>query len=198
MARHTPKGRLDALTDGVFAVAMTLLVIDLKLPESFHPASNAELFVGIAHLANQIVSYVVSFFVLGIRWISMSRLIDEQAKIDRAFVLLSIGHLFLITCMPFSTMVVGRFIDVPAAVWLYGANTTAAALMVMVLVAHAEPHALLRNEIFLAMLWLLFVVALSVVASFYNPALSMWFYALNILPPLLVRRLLPAEPPRRR
>ena len=194
MARPTPKGRLDALTDGVFAVAMTLLVIDLKLPESFHPASNGQLFAGIGHLGSLIVSYVVSFFVLGIRWISLSRLIDEQAKIDRPFVLLSIGHLFFITCMPFSTMVVGRFIDIPAAVWLYGANTIAAALMVMVLVAHAEPRALLRNEIFLAMLWLLFVVALSVVASFYNTTLSMWLYALNILPPLFVRRILAALP----
>jgi uncharacterized membrane protein len=61
------KMRLDALTDGVFAVAMTLLVIDIKLPESFHPASAQEFLHGIAELQTQFLVYVISFIVLGLR-----------------------------------------------------------------------------------------------------------------------------------
>jgi TMEM175 potassium channel family protein len=199
MTLHIHKARLDALTDGVFAVAMTLLVIDLKLPESFHPTSNADLLRGVGHLGNQMVAYVVSFFVLGIRWTSVTRLIEVEATIDRPFIMLSILHLFLISCMPFSTMVVGRYIDIPAAVWLYGANTAAAALVMVALVAYVEAgrEGLRRNEIFLSMIWLLFAVALSVAASFFSTALAMWLYALNVLPPLLLRRILP-QPKRRR
>jgi TMEM175 potassium channel family protein len=187
------KARLDALTDGVFAVAMTLLVIDLKLPESFHPANSAELMAGIGHLASQMIAYVISFFVLGIRWTSITRVLDEEAKLDRAFVILSIVHLFLISCMPFSTMVIGRYTDLPAAVWLYGVNTAAAAIVMLALVHRTEPNAraLFRNEIFLSMVWLLFVVALSVAAGTYIAGKAMWLYVLTALPTIFVRRLLP-------
>ena len=200
MTLHIHKARLDALTDGVFAVAMTLLVIDLKLPESFNPASSAELWAGIAHLGSQMIAYVISFFVLGIRWTSITRVLDEEARLDRAFVILSIVHLFLISCMPFSTMVVGRYIDIPAAVWLYNANTAAAALAMIALVRRTEPDApaLFKNEIFLSMVWLLLVVALSLAVSFYNSGLAMWLYVLTVLPPLLLRRLLPPARQRRR
>ena len=51
--RLIEKTRLDALTDGVFAVAITLLVIDLKLPEHFHPANAAEFLRGLAELETQ-------------------------------------------------------------------------------------------------------------------------------------------------
>jgi uncharacterized membrane protein len=198
MILHIHKARLDALTDGVFAVAMTLLVIDLKLPEGFHPTNSSELLAGIGHLGSQMIAYVISFFVLGIRWTSVTRVLDEEAKLDRAFVILSIVHLFLISCIPFSTMVIGRYTDVPAAVWLYGANTVAAALAMVALINHTEPNAraLFKNEIFLSMVWLIFVVALSVAASFFVAGKAMWLYILTSLPTLLVRRLL--LPARRR
>jgi uncharacterized membrane protein len=196
---HIHKARLDALTDGVFAVAMTLLVIDLKMPESFHPANNAELLRGIGHLGAQMVAYVISFFVLGIRWTSVTRVLDEEVTPDRPFVLLSILHLFLISCMPFSTMVIGRHPELPAAVWLYGANTAAAAIAMIALVNRTEPHAraLFRNEIFLSMAWLLVVVALSVGVSFFAAGNAMWLYTLTALPAILLRRWLPARHKRR-
>ena len=67
-----PKSRLDALTDGVFAFAMTLLVLDLRLPDTFHPASTAELLGGLRELSGQFLAYVISFFVLGIRWLAQA------------------------------------------------------------------------------------------------------------------------------
>ena len=67
-----PKSRLDALTDGVFAFAMTLLVLDLRLPDTFHPASTAELLGGLRELSGQFLAYMISFFVLGIRWLAQA------------------------------------------------------------------------------------------------------------------------------
>ncbi len=63
-----PKCRIDALTDGVFGVAMTLLVIDLRLPESFQPQSAAEPLHRIDELGSQLLVYVISFYVLALRW----------------------------------------------------------------------------------------------------------------------------------
>ena len=55
------KGRLDALTDGVFAFAMTLLVVNFDLPEDFHPTSAAELIFALLGLGDTFIAYVVSF-----------------------------------------------------------------------------------------------------------------------------------------
>jgi uncharacterized membrane protein len=65
-----PKARLDALTDGVFSVAMTLLVLDVRLPEDFHSADGGELLQGLVSLWPKFLPYVLSFGVLGLRWVA--------------------------------------------------------------------------------------------------------------------------------
>jgi len=57
------KARLDALSDGIFAVAMTLLILDVRLPEDFHPQDGAELLRGLADLWPKFLPYVLSFGV---------------------------------------------------------------------------------------------------------------------------------------
>ena len=54
------------MVDGVFAVAMTLLVIDIKLPEGLHPATGAELLDALSALKTQFLVYIISFLVLGL------------------------------------------------------------------------------------------------------------------------------------
>jgi len=184
------KARLDGMVDGVFSVAMTLLVFDLRLPEEFHPKSSTELIAAIYRLTPQIVAYVVTFFVLGMRWITLARMNDARESYDLRFVRWSLLHLFFIACMPFSTMVVGRYISVPAAVWLYAANTIVAALLVIRLLALAEPsrRPLLADDRLLPLIWLVAVAGLSAAMSLYNTTLAVLLYLLTALPPLVRRR----------
>jgi len=63
-----PNTRLDALTDGVFDVAMTLLVIDLRLPENFVPHDAAELAQTLRVLAPRVIVYAVGFYELALCW----------------------------------------------------------------------------------------------------------------------------------
>src|SRR5260370_33827277 len=104
------KARLDALTDGIFAVAMTLLVIDLRFPQDLHPGSDRELLSAIGHLlwSGPFIAYLVSFFVIGVRWRTISRLRGPRAHVGKTFVRRAIVPLVFITCLPFSTMVAGR------------------------------------------------------------------------------------------
>ncbi len=60
-----PRHRLDGLTDAVFGVAMTLLVLDLRLPEAAHFKNVSELLHALLELSTQFLTYVISFFVLG-------------------------------------------------------------------------------------------------------------------------------------
>jgi uncharacterized membrane protein len=122
-----PRHRLDALTDGVFAVAMTLLVIDIKLPEGVHPHSAAELIDALARLDRQLFAYALSFIVLGMRWLGLARGADPGKTASMAYARWTLLHLFLVTCIPFSTMVVGRYGNLPPAVCLYAVNMLLAA-----------------------------------------------------------------------
>jgi transmembrane protein TMEM174 (potassium channel) len=63
-AGSIPRSRLDSLTDGVFAFAMTLLVINIELPEGFHPATNREFLAKLSGLSDTFTAYLITFFVL--------------------------------------------------------------------------------------------------------------------------------------
>jgi uncharacterized membrane protein len=184
------KARLDALTDGIFAVAMTLLVIDLRFPESLHPGSDGEL-IGVLRdlVRGPFVAYAISFFVIGLRWRTVSRLGGTRAHVGKSFVRWSFVHLFFITCMPFSTMVMGRHIDLAPAVWLYAANTilAAGAAWWLVRASEAEEDTGQASEAGVTLPALIGIALISVGVSLFSPRLAMWTYALIPLVPALTR-----------
>ncbi len=179
------KARLDALTDGVFAVAMTLLVFDLKFPEAFHPTSAAELLNGLAGLETQFLVYAISFLVLGLRWMSLAKLSRLHAAVEDRYVHWALAHLLLITLVPFATMVVSRYGLLAPAVWVYCGNTLLAALVALRLATLAQPHIGTEDAIERrAGLIVLIVVTLLVLAvSLVQPKHAMWIYLLNVFAP---------------
>jgi len=186
------KVRLDALTDGVFAVAMTLLVIDLKLPENFRPTSAAELLHGLVELRTQLLVYIVSFIVLGLRWMSLAKLSRKHETVEDRYVHWSLFHLLLITFVPFSTMVVGRYGEFAPAIWLYCGNTIAAALVALRMTTLMAPH-IGHEDAFDRRIGLTVIIVVSLmvlVASLLQPKQAMWIYLLNIFAPA-VRRFVP-------
>jgi uncharacterized membrane protein len=195
MARSTvqiPKFRLDALTDGVFAVAMTLLVIDLRLPESFHPKDAAELLHRLSELGVPVLIYVVSFYVLGLRWTGMVQMTPRGEHVGDAYTKWALLHLLLITFVPFTTGLVGRYVSLAPAVWVYAANTIAFALVAIRMISLTQPeHARSHLEDRLGLIVLIGASLLTIVASRFIPKWAMLFYLANLLDgPLrwLVRR----------
>ena len=102
------KSRLDALTDGVFAFAMTLLVINLDLPEDFHPTSAAELISALLGLGGTFIAYVITFFVLASFWLGRARTKEEPQAASGAYAWSLLSHLFFVTLLPLSMIVAGR------------------------------------------------------------------------------------------
>jgi hypothetical protein len=88
-----PKNHLDSLTDGVFAVAMTLLVIDIKLPETVHPRSAGELIDALAGLDRPLMAYVLSFIVLGLRWLGLARAAESAETASLSYARWTLVHL---------------------------------------------------------------------------------------------------------
>ena len=143
------KARLDTLSDGIFAVAMTLLVLDIRLPDDFHPHDAGDLMRGIADLWPKLLPYVLSFGVLGLRWLSNIEMRTRAEYVNREFVNWWLLYHFLITCVPLTTIVVGRFAHFAPAIWLYAGDTLLIALIGMRLVAivpHLEKDDHLRHR----------------------------------------------------
>src|ERR1700709_2277227 len=80
------KARLDTLSDGIFAVAMTLLILDVRLPEDFHPRDGAELLQGLIQLRPKFLPYMLSFGVLGLRWLSNVEVRTRAEYLNREYV----------------------------------------------------------------------------------------------------------------
>jgi uncharacterized membrane protein len=185
------KARLDALTDGIFAVAMTLLAFDLRFPQDLQIRNDQELLRAIANLmlSGPFIAYLVSFFVIGLRWRIISRLGGTRPHVGETFVRWSFVHLFFITCMPFSTMVVGRYVDFAPAVWLYAANTilAAGAAWRLVRASEAEEDTGQATDAHLTLPALMGIALISVGVSLLSPRIAMWTYALTLAVPLFTR-----------
>jgi uncharacterized membrane protein len=119
------KERIEFLTDAVYAIVMTLLVIEIKVPEihSLSGVTNLELWDEIGKLAPLFLAYLVSFAVLTMYWMSNHALFHYFVqKVDRATMYLNMLSLLLIALIPFSAHFLGAYPDKLPAVIFYGAN----------------------------------------------------------------------------
>jgi uncharacterized membrane protein len=184
-----PRARLDALSDAVFGVAMTLLVLDVRLPDEFQPHDASDLLQGLIGLTSKLLPYVLSFVVLGLRWLSTLHVRAHGKFVGREYVHWWLLYLLLITCVPFTTIVVGRFASFAPAIWLYAANTILVAVVsfrLMALTPGIERGDRLRDR--QVSLMLLIVSSLLAIAwSFVNPRQAIWALVLNFAGPVLVQ-----------
>ena len=114
--------RLAALSDGIFAVAMTLLVLDLRIPAREAVHSPAELRQALLTLAPQLVAYLMSFITLGIFWIGQQTQLNHLARSDRSLSWIHLLFLFAVSMMPFSTHLLAEFISYRIALIAYWLN----------------------------------------------------------------------------
>lgn len=114
--------RLAALSDGVFAVAMTLLVLDLRTPAETAIHSERDLWNAIVLLAPRILVYLMSFLTLGIFWVGQQTQLNHFSHSDRHLTWIHLAFLFGVSLMPFSTSLMASFISYRLALLLYWAN----------------------------------------------------------------------------
>ena len=121
--------RLEAFSDGVFAIAITLLIIEIKVPPP-GTALGAELL----GLWPSYLAYVVSFLVIGAIWINHHAMFKHIVRVDGMLLLLNVLHLMLIAFLPFPTAVLAeafhRGTDEPIAAAFYGGILTVIGIFV--------------------------------------------------------------------
>src|SRR5271156_6891736 len=114
--------RLAALSDGIFAVAMTLLVLDLHVPASEVIHSQGELWHTLAGAAPELISYVLSFMTLGIFWNGQQAQLNAFTRSDRHLSWIHLAFLFAVSIMPFSTRLLAGFFDYRTVLIAYWGN----------------------------------------------------------------------------
>src|SRR5271166_5621822 len=114
--------RLAALSDGIFAVAMTIMVLDLRLPvrESIH--SEHDLWRALLALSPRLVMYMMSFLTLGIFWVGQQTQLNHLKRSDRSLSWIHIAFLFFVTITPFSTALLAEFTAYRVALVAYWLN----------------------------------------------------------------------------
>lgn len=115
------KSRVENLADGVFSIVMTLLVLDLKVPElADNFATDQSLMSSVVALYPRYASYLIGFFTIGIYWIGHHYIFHFIRRIDRNGLWLNILFMCCLSFLPFSTAVMGRYPGNRSAVQLYG------------------------------------------------------------------------------
>ena len=101
------KNRLEALADGIFAVSLTLLVLDIKLPETATATTHDELVRNLLGLERHLVIYVISFVVIGIFWINHHVQFHFVKRTNRGLIWINLLYLLLVSFVPFATDLIG-------------------------------------------------------------------------------------------
>jgi uncharacterized membrane protein len=138
--------RLAALSDGIFAVAMTLLVLDLHIPSAAQAHSEGELLLALAALGPQWIAYGMSFLTLGIFWAGQQTQLNHLEEGTRDLTWIHLGFLFAITMMPLSTRLLAEFITYRSALGVYWLNIFVAGVMLYWSWAHATHANLIKAD----------------------------------------------------
>jgi uncharacterized membrane protein len=138
--------RLAALSDGIFAVAMTLLVLDLHVPSASQASGERALLAALAALGPQWVAYGMSFLTLGIFWAGQQTQLNHIGEGERDLTWIHLGFLFAITFLPFSTRLLAEFIHYRVALGIYWLNILAPGVMLYWSWAHATHKDLIKPD----------------------------------------------------
>jgi uncharacterized membrane protein len=138
--------RIAALSDGVFAIAMTLIVLEIHVPDPGPIRSEQDLWNALLTLGPRLVTYLLSFLTLGIFWNGQQTQLNYFSRTDRDLTWLQLAFLATVALMPFSTSLLAEFITFRLALIAYWANIFLLGLLVYVAWVYAEAHGLVNAD----------------------------------------------------
>jgi uncharacterized membrane protein len=120
----TDPDRLEAISDGIFSVGMTLLVLGLTVPLLLtgKHTTETQLWTALRELAPEVLIYTISFMTLGIFWVGQGAQLGLLARSNRNFAWIQLAFLFAVTLVPFSTKLLANYYWLRIAVIEYWLN----------------------------------------------------------------------------
>jgi uncharacterized membrane protein len=129
------KARTESFSDGVFAFAITLLVLGVPVP-ALKTGSNEELRQALIRALPQLGPYITSFATIGIIWLNHHAMFDRVERVEHTTLTLNLLLLLVVAFIPYPTAVLSRYGALPASAFLYGAVLTLLGVTYSVLWLH--------------------------------------------------------------
>jgi uncharacterized membrane protein len=123
--------RLAGISDGIFSVGMTLLVLGLSVPALTAGDTEGDLWRALLRLGPNVLVYTMSFMTLGIFWVGQGTQLNQLARSNRNYSWLQLVFLFGVTLVPFSTALLARFPTVRVALVEYWLNIVLLGMMLL-------------------------------------------------------------------
>ncbi len=197
MVHEIPPSRVHGLSDGVFAIVVTLLVLELRLPEvagSLGSAARAqELSGALLELLPRLIVFAVTFLVAGVSWISQTRFQARLSRVDPRLAFLNIIYLMFVSLLPFTSGLIGSFGDTSLGLAAYAVNQVVICAAFLWMLWHSVQRGLMRpgwqaERLGQRALVNLGVFALMSILAFVSPGLAPFApFALLLAHPLLSR-----------
>ncbi len=189
--------RLNNLIDGILAIAMTILVLNIDTPQFIGPVSSSDLWAALIKKSHVFFNYFLSFYILGSIWVSQVHQARHVARTKHRYIWLNLFALMFVCLVPFTTDLAGDFPDVATAKFIFHGNLFLVGFFyfiegvfvrrdALMLHKNVTPEELRRNEKLSIMLPL--AALIGIVATFFSPEWSSMAYAtIPIMHALLLR-----------
>ncbi len=188
-------GRLGAISDGVFAIAMTLLVLNLKLPEMKESISSQEFSQAIREQAPHFISWIISFAILCRLWITQHALLEYDDKKSRGFTTINFIFLGAISFIPFPTSLISEHFEQPLSVIIFSATLIVADLALVGMwrlldKKGLEPDTLrdMNLHVKRVIVWMLAIAIISCLLATVNPPLGIFVWIVFPFAGTIIRR----------
>ncbi|HEX4539652.1 MAG TPA: TMEM175 family protein [Acidimicrobiales bacterium] len=185
--------RTVALSDGVFAIALTLLVLNISAPV-LGPGHEGVLGGRLLDHGQEYFSYALGFAVIGLLWIRHHIFFRGIDHIDTGLTVINLVYLGLVAFLPFPTRILGLYGQEPAAVVLYATTVALVSVVARIMVVHAMRAGLLsdagRREVRRRQHWVIvpIVFLVSIPISFVSTSAALYCWALLLVLPIVFRR----------
>jgi uncharacterized membrane protein len=139
--------RVLAFTDGLFAIAMTLLVVALGIPHLSDGDSVHDLADALSDLTPDFISFFITFAVIGRYWLAHHQFVAMLKGIDQGLIALNLVYLAFIAFLPFPTALLGENFENPLSIVIYAVNVGLVSGMEVVLFRHAYKAQLFEKQL---------------------------------------------------
>jgi uncharacterized membrane protein len=202
------KNRIEALTDGIFAVVMTILVLDISVPQisSSHSivgstVARNELLKRLFDLWQKILSFGISFTILAIYWMAHHRQFHYIKHSNSALIWINIVFLMATCLLPFSTSLLGEYMDQEISILIYGSNSIVIASLLYIQWWYATASRngrlvdenldpIIKTTSSRRLLFGIIVYLIAIGISFVYIQLSVFLFAIIIVPAFLPNKLM--------
>lgn len=140
MSAHFSKTRIETFSDGIFAIIITLLVLEIKVPHINDHHSATELAQSLLGLVPKLISWIISFLIVCVIWINHHRLLDQVGEIDNPLFWLNANLLLWCSFIPFPTALMGDYFSNPLALSAFGIILSLSALAFTLIRMYIRRH----------------------------------------------------------